>query len=145
MGSLSARAEIARLLALAELEQGSPILDLLAEHDDAVDADGHQVMLVFAPDEPARQMVADVLRSPHPVLVATETGGAPVVVRAAQPAAPWDGVAVPVTDLTVAGAVGQLDIYRGGVVLVCSLSGGRVLVTDCPQPSCWKIGTPRWR
>ncbi len=129
MGSLTVRAGVAQRLALAELEQDSPVLDWLAEHDDAVDADGNQVMLVFAPDEPAQRMIADVLCYRHPVLVGTITDSAPSVVRAARPVPGWDGATVAAADLTVATAVEQLQEYPTGVVLVCSLAEGRVLIT----------------
>jgi hypothetical protein len=73
MSVLTDRAEVAYKFAAQETE--ARWLAWLAEHTEAVDEDGNQVICMFAPDESAEQMMIEVLAYPHPVIIASVVDG----------------------------------------------------------------------
>jgi hypothetical protein len=73
MSVLTDRASVAYKLAAQELNPA--FRRWLAEHPDTIDADGNQVICIFAPDEPVGKMVAEVLGYTHPVIIASEVDG----------------------------------------------------------------------
>ena len=127
MSVLTDRASVAYKLALQEVD--ATFRRWLADHLDAIDADGNQVICVFAPDEPVERMVAEVLAYPHPVIVATEVDGQLIAKRLGQRAAETPAshpTVVRVEDQTVADV---MRMARGaGVQLEYSLEDDRALM-----------------
>ncbi len=121
MSVLTDRAGVAYKFALQEVD--ATFRRWPADHTDAIDSDGNQVICIFAPDEPAERMVAEVLAYPHPVIVATEVDGQLVAKRVGQQApdmpAATHPIVVRVGDQTVADV---MRMARGaGVQLEYSL------------------------
>jgi hypothetical protein len=73
MSVLTDRASVAYKLAAQEFDPA--FRRWLAEHPDTIDADGNQVICIFAPDEPVGKVVAEVLGYTHPVIIASEVDG----------------------------------------------------------------------
>jgi hypothetical protein len=129
MSVLTDRASVAYKLAAQEFDPA--FRRWLAEHPDTIDADGNQVICIFAPDEPVGKMVAEVLGYTHPVIIASEVDGHLVARRLST-----RGTRTPVTDARPTVHVGDqtvADILRlassaKGVSLEYSLVDNQALV-----------------
>ena len=128
MSVISSRADIACKFALRELEPD--FRAWLADHPQAVDQDGRQVICVFAPDEPADRMFSEVLAYAHAVILASEVDDHLVAGQIAADAAPDGHEVIHVGTQTVADIMRILrdTQSRGGVVLEYSLVGDQALV-----------------
>jgi hypothetical protein len=73
MSTLTDRAAIAYQFAQREMDP--EFRAWLSDHLDAVDADGNQVICMFAPDEPTERMMIEVLAYPHAVIIASVVDG----------------------------------------------------------------------
>jgi hypothetical protein len=129
MSVLTDRACVAYKLAAQEVDPA--FRRWLADHSDTIDADGNQVICIFAPDEPAERMVAEVLSYTHPIIIASEVDGHLVARRLST-----RGPRTPVTDARPAVHLGDqtvADILRlassaNGVSLEYSLVDDQALV-----------------
>lgn len=128
MSVLTSRADIAYKFTLRELEADFRVW--LANHSEAVDQDGNQVICVFAPDEPAERMFGEVLAYAHPVILASEIDEHLIAGQISPDGETVGREVVHIDTQTVADVMRILrdDAGRGGVVLEYSLVGTQALV-----------------
>lgn len=130
MSVLTERASVAQKIALQEFHEG--LREWLASNNEAVDDDGNQVLCVFAPGEAAEQMMTEVMKYVHPVLIASEIDGHVAVAQLGSTSfeAPSDAAVLRVDELTVADvllAFKRASDNDRGILLELSLAGAQNL------------------